>query len=258
MKKKVYYVDIDDNICSHDKNIPLDGERNYGDAVPCKESINKINNLYNQGHTVVYWTARGSRSGKDWFKFTEKQLKEWGCLYHELRCDKPYYDKFIEDRSMLIEQVKVFISHRGNIDGENPFKENSPGYIDKAIDEGYDVEIDVRLIDDELWLGHDKADYPVELEWLQKRHDRLWIHAKNVEALEYLLEFKELRVFYHTSDDQTIISDGHIWTHDLNAITKKSIIPLLARNHLIERYKDQECYGICSDYVEHYKKEFNN
>ena len=45
------------------------------------------------------------------------------------------------------------ISHRGNIRGASPDKENRPSYIDCAIGSGYDVEIDLRMIDGELWLG---------------------------------------------------------------------------------------------------------
>ena len=49
----------------------------------------------------------------------------------------------------------ILISHRGNIDGKKPHLENQPDYIDEAIALGYDVEIDVWLIDGVLFLGHD-------------------------------------------------------------------------------------------------------
>jgi hypothetical protein len=253
----IYYVDIDDTICQHDPEIPLDQTRDYNKAIPIQENIDKVNNLYDSGHEIVYWTARGSRSGKDWHNFTEEQLLSWGCKFHELKCDKPYYDKFIEDRSMLIEDLKVFISHRGNLNGCDPDRENSKEYIDEAIAAGYDVEIDVRYIGGELWLGHDQGDYKVGLEWLLERSNRLWIHTKNVEALQYLLNYKDLRLFYHEREDQTIISDGHIWTHNLQELTTKSIIPLLDWDRdNAEEFKKYEFYGVCSDYIEDYKKEF--
>ena len=47
------------------------------------------------------------------------------------------------------------ISHRGNIRGSIPEKENRPSYIDCALGNGYDVEIDINTVDGELWLGHD-------------------------------------------------------------------------------------------------------
>ena len=36
---------------------------------------------------------------------TEKQLNDWGAKYHELRVDKPFYDLFIEDKSLRIEEL---------------------------------------------------------------------------------------------------------------------------------------------------------
>ena len=37
----------------------------------------------------------------------------------------------------------ILISHRGNIDGVNKLKENKINYINEAIKNGFDVEIDV-------------------------------------------------------------------------------------------------------------------
>jgi hypothetical protein len=98
--KKIIFVDIDETICFYEE-----GKREYPLAIPNKKNIQKINLLYDLGNKIVYWTARGSRSGIDWYTFTKKQLEEWGAKYHELRCDKPYYDIFIEDRSKRIEEI---------------------------------------------------------------------------------------------------------------------------------------------------------
>jgi CMP-N,N'-diacetyllegionaminic acid synthase len=102
---KTIYVDIDETICFHDESIPLDGNRDYNNASPSLENIAKVNQLYDEGNKIVYWTARGSRSGIDWTEFTTKQLEEWGVKFNEVRCDKPYYDIFIEDRSIRIEEI---------------------------------------------------------------------------------------------------------------------------------------------------------
>ncbi len=96
---KVYYVDIDETIC----NTPED--RDYTKSEPINEHIGLINRLYDEGNQIVYWTARGCKSGIDWYEHTEKQLKGWGAKYHELRCDKPFYDLFIEDKSCIIEEL---------------------------------------------------------------------------------------------------------------------------------------------------------
>lgn len=98
-------VDIDETICFYDEDIPLDGKKEYSKAIPDEYNIGKINHLYDEGHTIIYWTARGSRSGIDWTEFTREQLKKWGCKFHDLQCNKPYYDLFIEDRSIRIEEV---------------------------------------------------------------------------------------------------------------------------------------------------------
>ncbi len=97
---RVIYVDIDETIC----NTP-DNPRVYEDAKPIQENIDKINRLYDEGNTIVYWTARGSRSGIDWFDLTKSQLSNWGAKHHKLRCDKPYYDIFYDDKTMRIEEI---------------------------------------------------------------------------------------------------------------------------------------------------------
>ena len=98
-------VDIDETICFYHPEIPLDGKKDYAKAIPNFDNIAKINALYEAGHHIVYWTSRGSRSLIDWYLFTAEQLRSWGARYHELRCDKPYYDLFIEDRSKRIEEL---------------------------------------------------------------------------------------------------------------------------------------------------------
>ena len=94
------YVDIDETICFYE------GERNYPDAVPHPGNIAKINKLYDEGNTIIYWTARGGTTGLDWTEVTIKQLKTWGCKYHELKMNhKPHYDLLICDKTKRIEEI---------------------------------------------------------------------------------------------------------------------------------------------------------
>lgn len=93
MEIKTYYVDIDGTICSW----IINGE--YDRAEPFKDRIDKINQLYDDGNTIIYWTARGTQTGIDWYSITEKQLKDWGVKYHELKMRKPFYDLFIDDKA---------------------------------------------------------------------------------------------------------------------------------------------------------------
>lgn len=99
--KKIIFVDIDETICES----PIMEIRDYTKAIPIVKNIEKINKLYDEGNIIIYWTARGSKSKIDWFSLTKKQLNEWNVKYHDLRCDKPYYDLFIEDKSKRIEEI---------------------------------------------------------------------------------------------------------------------------------------------------------
>jgi CMP-N,N'-diacetyllegionaminic acid synthase len=89
----VIYVDIDNTIT---ETIGTD----YNNARPIFEKIEIINNLFDAGHHIVYWTARGSLSKVDYTDLTSKQLKEWGAKHHELLLGKPAYDLFIDDKNL--------------------------------------------------------------------------------------------------------------------------------------------------------------
>ena len=99
-----YCFDLDGTIC----DTPLrksDNKPGYLESTPFPFMVEQINKLYDEGNTIVYWTARGSRKQIDWTELTAKQLDEWGAKYNELRVDKPFYDLFIEDKSLRIEEL---------------------------------------------------------------------------------------------------------------------------------------------------------
>ncbi len=90
---KRYVFDIDGVICSE-----VGGE--YEKAEPIQKNINKINKLYDQGHTIIFQTARGTMTSKNWLALTGKQLKDWGVKYHILVFDKAYGDYYIDNKSI--------------------------------------------------------------------------------------------------------------------------------------------------------------
>lgn len=92
-KRLVYIVDIDNTIF-----YTFNSE--YKSARPIKERIARINHLFDEGHTIIYWTARGGTTGIDWTEFTLNQLAEAGCKYTELRMGKPSYDLWIDDKAI--------------------------------------------------------------------------------------------------------------------------------------------------------------
>lgn len=95
----VIIVDIDGTICT------LDKLGQYENVKPIYENIDKINKLYNDGHKIIYWTARGTQTKIDWQKITYNQLCKWGCKFDDLRMKKPYYDLFIDDKCKRIEEI---------------------------------------------------------------------------------------------------------------------------------------------------------
>jgi len=135
------------------------------------------------------------------------------------------------------------ISHRGNIDGINKEFENNPKYITQALERGFDVEIDVWLIDKDFYLGHDLPQYKIDFDFLV--NPKLWCHAKNSYALSKLLENK-VHCFYHRDDNYTLTSQGIIWVYPKNLLYYNSVcvLPEKGYNGILEK-----CYGICSDYI---------
>tara|TARA_B100000029_G_scaffold387916_1_gene383973 strand:+ start:475 stop:762 length:288 start_codon:yes stop_codon:yes gene_type:complete len=92
------YVDIDNTIC-------VTRGTDYHNSQPRYDQIAKINELYDQGNEIIYWTARGSVSGMDWTLLTKQQLTQWGAKHHDVKLGKPHYDLFICDKSKRIEEL---------------------------------------------------------------------------------------------------------------------------------------------------------
>lgn len=93
------YVDIDGTICCTEG-------AGYSNAKPIKVNIDKINKLYDEGHIIVYWTARGGTTGIDWSELTGQQLVGWGCKFHNvIMGQKPTFDLLIDDKSIRIEEL---------------------------------------------------------------------------------------------------------------------------------------------------------
>lgn len=147
------------------------------------------------------------------------------------------------------------ISHRGNLTGSNPIRENSIDYIEDAIFEGFDVEIDLRVEDDICYLGHDEPQYTVTMEWMRKYKDVLWIHCKNLNALEKLSNSSvKFNYFWHQEDDYTLTSRNYIWTYPGKSYTLRSVVVMPEWEKNVDQFVDlrsYNCYGICSDYVEY-------
>jgi CMP-N,N'-diacetyllegionaminic acid synthase len=95
----IIYVDIDNTICNS-------VEDDYTNSTPILENVAKVKSLIQEGHEVSFWTARGTVTGKDWTDVTNQQLESWGLGGIPVIFGKPYFDLFIDDRVMNVEDWK--------------------------------------------------------------------------------------------------------------------------------------------------------
>lgn len=100
-----FVFDIDDTICNN-KN------RDYENAIPYTEIINKINYLYDNGATIKLYTSRGMVScNGDLEKIIAKNktiLEKWleknNVKYNELIFGKPLGDLYVDDKAMNVRE----------------------------------------------------------------------------------------------------------------------------------------------------------
>ena len=100
--KKTFVIDIDGTICSNTGGA-------YTLSDPSLSRIKKVNKLYDDGHTIIFNTARGmgrfdndsEKACAEFYDFTKKQLESWGVKFHYLFLGKPSGDLYIDDKGIL-------------------------------------------------------------------------------------------------------------------------------------------------------------
>ena len=145
-----------------------------------------------------------------------------------------------------------YIAHRGNMNGPSAL-ENHPDHIREALQAGFDVEVDIWLIDGDIWFGHNEPQYPAHITVLNNRY---WLHCKNIEALRFFggIEINEANVFWHESDDYTLTNKRFIWTNIGKDLTGRSIMVMPEiTDSTLENTLDVDCAGICSDWIQKIK-----
>lgn len=90
-----YAFDIDNTLVSTNGN-------DYANSQPIQARIDLVNRLYENGHTIYLFTARGSASGKDYRELTESQMHQFGVKYHSLILGKPDVDLFVDDKAISV------------------------------------------------------------------------------------------------------------------------------------------------------------
>ena len=78
----------------------------YNHATPMKKNIALLNRLYQAGHEIILFTARGYATGIDWEDVTKSQLSEWTVHYHKLIFGKPNADIYIDDKFMALDKLE--------------------------------------------------------------------------------------------------------------------------------------------------------
>ena len=151
----------------------------------------------------------------------------------------------------------LIISHRGNLNGPDKSKENNPDHIDRIISENlvFDVEIDLRVHKQKLYLGHDECEYVINQEWLFQHVAHLWIHCKNAEALRYCsqLEFFH-HYFWHNTDDYTLTNKNIIWAYPGKPKVDDFTVLVMPEQYWnTKEIEEIQPFGVCTDYVETYK-----
>ena len=101
-------IDIDGTICNTHNS-------DYLKSIPRAKNIAVFNKLYDQGHQIHYWTARGANSGKNWDEFTVMQLKQWNVKFTTINMGKLHYDIWIDDKAINANDVSPILL------GINPF-----------------------------------------------------------------------------------------------------------------------------------------
>jgi hypothetical protein len=135
------------------------------------------------------------------------------------------------------------------VSGPKPELENNPDYIDSAIGQGYEVEVDLWVNSDGFHLGHDGPQYKIDTEWLSQRADKLWIHCKNEHALGACMDLG-FHCFFHNTDDYTITSKGYVWAYPGKPkASEKCIMVMPERISSIVDTGGNGHTGICSDFI---------
>jgi hypothetical protein len=145
----------------------------------------------------------------------------------------------------------IKISHRGNLFGPIPEKENSPDYIIACIKESFQCEVDLWEVEGKLFLGHDNPEYEIPISFLLEHLDYLWIHCKNLAAMDFMVnQSASFNFFWHQNDNFTLTSKHFIWTFPNYPTTKSSILVHLGKPSDAEAPLEKA--GICSDFIGYY------
>jgi hypothetical protein len=142
-------------------------------------------------------------------------------------------------------EPKLFLSNRGNVDSQNPKKENTIDHLTNAYDRGFCLKTDIWVIKDSVVTGVGHPNHAINLERFSK--DRLLIQARNPAALLFLLQ-ANYHCFWRETDELTITNKGFVLSFS-SMLFPNSILMKPEDNMVIP---DDNYLGICSDFISGY------
>jgi capsule biosynthesis phosphatase len=102
-----FVVDVDGTLCEIKSN-----EMEYAEAIPKQDVIDKVNALFNAGHTIVLFSARGMRTYEGDMHYINKNVRPvmeaWlhkhNVYYHDLILGKPWGPnvRYVDDAALYI------------------------------------------------------------------------------------------------------------------------------------------------------------
>jgi len=112
---QTFIIDIDGTLCTSPQL--EDGSFDYPNAEPITAVINRVNEMYDAGHTVVLSTARGMRTYEGNVKKIKEKvlpvLEEWlkvhGVKYHRLDVGKSWGDNpiYVDNRNLSVKSFAL-------------------------------------------------------------------------------------------------------------------------------------------------------
>lgn len=101
-KKKIICFDIDGTVCKQTRG-------DYEHAEPLPEAVRIVNQLYDEGFEIIFFTARLMGRNKEdvtkvyeqGYELTLNQLKRWGFKFHRLYLGKPSQHILVDDKALF-------------------------------------------------------------------------------------------------------------------------------------------------------------
>jgi hypothetical protein len=144
------------------------------------------------------------------------------------------------------------ISNKGNITGKL-LDENNPAIVESAINIGYDVKIDLWLQENQLYLGTDKPEYKLDIDWLEKHHHKLWLHCHDLEIINkfYALDPMGVKLNYFHMESDILVRSSK-WYNIMQLKNPiNGCVFMNPENH--PEYDFSQCFGIISNSVAIYR-----